>query len=270
MSDLHDALEDGGYSGHELERFLVRILFCLFAEDTGIFEREAFRLYIEDNTRPDGSDLGLHLARLFAVLNTPPEKRQTNLDETLGTFRYVNGDLFSESLGFADFNRDMRDRLLACTSFDWSKISPAIFGSLFQGVMEPRERRQSGGHYTSERDILKVVRSLFLDVLWSEFETVKNSKPELRQFQKKLASLRFFDPACGCGNFLVITYRELRLLEIEILKLLAVGESQKHMDVQTMSMIDVDAFCGIEISEWPAHRRSGNVAHGPPNEYEPQ
>ena len=252
MDDLHDTLEAGGYSGHELERFLVRILFCLFAEDTGIFDREAFRLYIVDRTQSDGSDLGIHLERLFAVLNTPPAKRQKNLDETLAAFQYVNGDLFAERLGFADLNRDMRNSLLACTAFNWSQISPAVFGSLFQGVMEPRDRRQIGGHYTSERDILKVVRSLFLDDLWSEFESIKGSKAQLRQFQNKLAGLRFLDPACGCGNFLVITYRELRLLEIELLKLLATGEQQKHIDIQTMSKIDVDAFYGIEISEWPA------------------
>jgi hypothetical protein len=165
MDDLHNALEAGGYRGHELERFLVRVLFCLFAEDTGIFDREAFRLYIEDRTKPDGSDLGLHLACLFALLNTPPDRRQTNLDETLAAFPCVNGDLFAESLGFAGFNRDMRNSLLACTRFDWSQISPAIFGSLFQGIMEPRKRRQIGGHYTSECDILKVVRALFLDGL---------------------------------------------------------------------------------------------------------
>jgi hypothetical protein len=214
MGDLHDALEAGGYIGHELERFLVRVLFCLFAEDTGIFERESFRLYIEDRTKPDGSDLGLHLARLFEVLNTPPEKRRKNLDEALAAFPYVNGDLFAEKLGFADFNRDMRNSLLACTRFDWSCISPAIFGSLFQGVMEPRERRQIGGHYTSERDILKVIRALFLDGLRAEFERVKRNKGQLKQFHRRLSRLRFLDPACGCGNFLVVTYRELRFFEI--------------------------------------------------------
>jgi len=250
MDDLHDTLEAGGYKGHELERFLVRVLFCLFAEDTGIFEREAFRLYIEDRTKPDGSDLGVHLARLFDVLNTPPEKRQKNLDETLVAFPYVNGDLFAEKLGFADLNRDMRNSLLACTRFDWSCISPAIFGSLFQGVMEPRERRQIGGHYTSERDILKVVRPLFLDDLRAEFERIKSNKNQLRQFHRKLAALRFLDPACGCGNFLVITYRELRLLEIEVLTALYRG--QKQLDIHNLSLIDVDAFYGIEISEWPA------------------
>lgn len=250
LGELHDTLEAGGYKGHELEQFLVRVLFCLFAEDTGIFEREAFHLYLENRTKPDGSDLGLHLARLFEVLNTSPEHRQTSLDETLAAFRYVNGDLFAERLGFADFNRDMRNALLACTRFDWSRISPAVFGSLFQGVMEPKERRQAGGHYTSERDILKVVRGLFLDELRDGFQKAKASKADLRRFHEKLGSLRFLDPACGCGNFLVITYRELRLLEIDILK--ALHGTQKALNIHEHTKVDVDAFHGIEISEWPA------------------
>ena len=265
MDDLHDALEAGGYRGHELERFLVRVLFCLFAEDTGIFEREAFRLYIEDRTKPDGSDLGLHLARLFDVLNTPPEKRQKNLDETLAAFPYVNGELFAEKLGFADFNRDMRNSLLACTRFDWSCISPAIFGSLFQGVMEPRERRQIGGHYTSERDILKVIRALFLDDLRAEFERIKGNKNQLRQFHQKLAGLRFLDPACGCGNFLVIAYRELRLLEIEVLEALqrpaaATGHRKPFAGRRGRLLRHRDQRVAR------ADRRSGDVADGPPDE----
>jgi len=251
MGRLHDTLETGGYSGHKLERFLVRILFCLFADDTGIFEREAFRLYIVNRTVVDGSDLGIHLARLFDILNTPPEKRQNNLEETLAVFPYVNGALFEEILGFADFNRDMRNALLTATRFDWSRISPAVFGSLFQAVMEPRERRQVGGHYTSERDILKVIRALFLDDLQEEFHKIGKNKAELRRFQQRLAKLRFLDPACGCGNFLVISYRELRLMEIEILKALH-GEIQQVTDIQHLSLIDVDAFYGFEIGEWPA------------------
>ena len=194
MGRLHDALEAGGYSGHQLERFLVRILFCLFSEDTGIFERESFKLYLLNRSAEDGSDLGLHLAHLFEVLNTPPAQRQKNLDEILAAFAYVNGELFAENLRFADFNRDMRNALLACTHFDWSRISPAIFGSLFQAVMEPKERRQIGGHYTNERDILKLIRSLFLDGLREEFERAKSSKAELRRFHQKLARLRFLDP----------------------------------------------------------------------------
>lgn len=254
MGRLHDTLEVGGYSGHKLERFLVRILFCLFGQCTGIFEPESFRLYLLNRTAEDGSDLGLHLAHLFEVLNTPPEKRQKNLDEALAAFRWVNGELFAENLGFADFNRDMRNALLACTRFDWSRISPAIFGSLFQAVMEPKERRQIGGHYTSERDILKVIRSLFLDDLRAEFERAKGSRAELRRFHEKLAGLRFLDPACGCGNFLVITYRELRQLELETLKLLYGLEGtggQQVFEIDRLSLADVDQFYGIEISEWP-------------------
>ncbi|MEI6297242.1 MAG: DNA methyltransferase, partial [bacterium] len=251
MGNLHDTLEFGGYKGHPLERFLVRVLFCLFAEDTGIFERDAFRLYLENHTKEDGSDLGLHLARLWEALNTTQEKRQKNLDEALAAFPYVNGALFGESLGFADFNRAMRDALLASTRFDWSRISPAIFGSLFQSVMEPKERRQIGGHYTSERDILKVIRALFLDDLRAQFERIQRHKPELKRFHQRLAQLRFLDPACGCGNFLVITYREVRALEIEVLKALH-GGAQQELDIQHLSRVDVDQFYGIEISEWPA------------------
>jgi len=258
LGKLHDELEAGGYTGHDLERFLVRIVFCLFAEDTGLFEPDSFQLYIENRTAPDGSDLGLHLARLFDVLNKPKEKRQANLDEDLAQFPYVNGDLFADVLGFADFNRPMRDALLECCGKDWDKISPAIFGSLFQSIMQPKERRQIGAHYTSERDILKVARSLFLDDLRAEFEARQKDKStgrtaRLEEFHKKLCSLRFLDPACGCGNFLVITYRELRQLELETLQALYGGQKELTLDeVNRVSQVDVDQFYGIEIEEWPS------------------
>lgn len=255
LGALHDALEDGGYTGHHLERFLVRVLFCMFAEDTGLFERNAFTDLIENHTAEDGSNLGMHLARLFEVLNTPDDQRQKNLLEELAELPYVNGDLFAETLRFADFNRAMRDRLLVCCRFDWSRISPAVFGSLFQSVMEPRERRQVGAHYTSERDILKLVRSLFLDDLRAEFERLNASKgtqreARLKDFHDRLGSLKFLDPACGCGNFLVVTYRELRLLEIEVLQ--AIHGKQMRTDIQFLSVVDVDALYGIEINEFPA------------------
>ncbi|MBC8206220.1 MAG: class I SAM-dependent DNA methyltransferase [Kiritimatiellaeota bacterium] len=258
LGALHDTLEAGGYSGHKLERFLVRILFCLFAEDTGLFERETFKLYILNRTAADGSDLGLHLARLFDVLNTDRKDRQQNLDETLDAFPYVNGALFAENLGFADFNRDMREALLTASAFDWSRISPAIFGSLFQAVMEPKERRQIGGHYTSERDILKLIRSLFLDDLREEFEQIKadrstRRKARLEEFLAGLRELRFLDPACGCGNFLVITYRELRQIELEVLLELLGGQRELTLDeVNRLSQVDVDQLYGIELGEWPA------------------
>ena len=258
MGALHDALEFGGYTGHDLERFLVRILFCLFAEDTGIFERESFHLFIENRTAADGSDLGEKLARLFEVLNTPTEKRQVNLDETLAAFPYVNGDLFNEHLGFADFNCDMRNALLACTRKDWSRISPAIFGSLFQSIMDDKKRRQIGAHYTSERDILKLIRSLFLDDLRNEFEARKSDRStgrraRLEEFHDKLCKLRFFDPACGCGNFLVIGYRELRQLELETLEAIFGKQTELTLaEINKLSQVDVDQFYGIEIGEWPA------------------
>ncbi len=250
LGNLHDALAAGGYKGHDLERFLVRILFCLFAEDTGLFEGDSFRLFVRNRTSADGTDLGAHLAELFEVLDTPKEERHKDLDEIFKDFPYVNGGLFSERLKFAHFNADMREKLLLCTEFDWAQISPAIFGSLFQSVMEPKERRQMGAHYTSERDILKVIRALFLDDLRAEFVKIRGNKPALKKFQQKLAGLTFFDPACGCGNFLVIAYRELRLLELELLKDL-LGEEQQIIDITHLSLVDVDAFYGIELAEWP-------------------
>ncbi len=250
LGRLHDTLYNGGYRGHDLERFLVRILFCLFSEDTGLFERESFRLYVENRTRPDGSDLGSHLARLFEVLDTPQGERQAHLDETLAAFPHVNGALFAERLRFADMNRDMRNALLAAMRFDWSKISPAIFGSLFQSVMEPADRRQIGGHYTNERDILKIVRSLFLDDLQAEFGRVRDNNARLQAFLGKLRKLTFFDPACGCGNFLVVAYRELRMLELEALK--AFYKGQQAIDIHQVSAVDVDQFHGVELMEWPA------------------
>ena len=223
----------------------------VFSRKTRIFDREAFRLYIENCTKPDGLDLGPHLARLFDVSNTPAEERQQNLDEALAAFPYVNGELFAETLGFADFNREMRKSLLACTRFDWSQISPAIFGSLFQGVMEPRARRQAGGHYTSERDIMKVIRPLFLDDLRAEFGGIKSNKNQLKQFHKKLAGLRFLDPACGCGNF-----PGDRLPRVAAARNGGVDDEldgrAAPLGHPNLSLVDVDAFYGIEIGEWPA------------------
>jgi len=251
MGKLHDALKAVGYTGHVLEVYLVRLLFCLFAEDTTIFEKRLFQEYIETKTSEDGSDLAHHLASLFYVLNQAPEKRLTNLDESLKDFPYVNGKLFEEPLPPAQFDSKMREALLDLCALDWSLISPAIFGSLFQSIMDSDARRNLGAHYTSEENILKLIKPLFLDALWAEFEKIKGNKNRLFEFHKKLRNLTFLDPACGCGNFLVITYRELRLLELEVLR--ASRESgQQVLDVQTLINIDVDQFYGIEIEEFPA------------------
>jgi hypothetical protein len=257
IGKLHDALKDAGYTGHNLERFLVRLVFCLFADDTGIFEpRDIFSALITQRTNPDGSDTGLWLSRLFEVLNTPVKQRQNNLDAELEQFPYVNGDLFQERLPFPDFNAAMRSLLIDVLDFSWDAISPAIFGSLFQSVMNPKDRRSQGAHYTTERNILKVIEPLFLDELRDEFTRLTERRDSGRRkaieaFHQKLSTLRFFDPACGCGNFLIITYRELRLLEIELLKALR-KDGQLALDVSQMSRIDVDQFFGIELGEFPA------------------
>jgi hypothetical protein len=251
MGKLHDRLEEIGYTGHPLEVYLVRILFLLFAEDTTIFNKQQFQDFLEQRTAEDGSDLASKLQELFQVLNTAKENRFKNLDEQLADFPYVNGKLFEENLPTASFDTKMRQALLDCCYIDWSKISPAIFGSMFQSVMNPKERRNLGAHYTSETNILKLIKPLFLDELWAEFESVKDNKNKLPEFHKKLSTLKFLDPACGCGNFLVITYRELRLLEFEVLKAHHKG-GQQFLDVGQILWIDVDQFAGIEYEEFPA------------------
>ena len=260
VGHLHDALAAAGYRRHDLERFLVRIVFCLFADDTGIFEpRDIFFDFIEDRTRDDGSDLGPFLSQLFQVLDTPENSRASTLDEDLARFPYVNGDLFRDPLRIPSFTAVMRGSLLDACRFDWSNISPAIFGALFQSVMEPAERRAQGAHYTTEKNILKVIEPLFMDDLNAEFGRLKSRRDsrrraDLHRFQEKLGQLRFFDPACGCGNFLIIAYRELRLLEIEVIREIHAGTStgsQDVLDVGFLSRVDVDQFYGIEIGEFP-------------------
>ncbi len=251
MGRLHDKLKAIGYEGHVLELYLVRLLFCLFADDTTIFEKELFLDFIRERTSEDGSDLAPRMSEFFYILNTPPEKRLKNLDEQLSAFPYINGKLFDENIPPASFDTEMRHILLDCCSLDWSKISPAIFGSMFQSVMNPKERRNLGGHYTSEKNILKLIKPLFLDDLWEEFRKVKSSKNKLLDFHRNLASLKFLDPACGCGNFLVITYRELRLLELEILRTLH-KQGEAFLSIESIVWLNVDMMYGIELEEFPA------------------
>jgi len=255
MGRLYDRLKAIGYTGHPLQLYLVRLLFCLFADDTGIFERSLLHDWLRERTHEDGSDLAPRLAELFDVLNTPTDKRLKTLDESLATFPYINGKLFEERLPVAAFDAAMREALLDACALDWSAISPAIFGALFQSVMDDEARRNLGAHYTSEKNIKKLIHPLFLDELRAEFEKIKGNRNKLFEFHKKLRTLRFLDPACGCGNFLVITYRELRLLELEVLRRLYNVEQefgQMQSDVSTIVLCDVDQFYGIEIEEFPA------------------
>ncbi len=252
MGRLHDQLKAADYAGHPLELLLVRLLFCMFADDTGIFQpAQSFRLWLETRTQPDGSDLGSQLAHACQILNTHPDRRPKNLEEQLAAFPYIDGKLFEETLPIASFTSAMRETLLDCCALDWSRISPAIFGALFQSIMDEKARRNLGAHYTSEQNILKVIKPLFLDNLWAEFERVKSNRNRLFEFHKKLRTLTFFDPACGCGNFLVVAYRELRKLELEILRA-ARRSGQRVLDVFNLIQLNVDQFYGIEIEEFPA------------------
>lgn len=262
LGKLHNSLKANGYEGHDLEQFLVRLLFCLFADDTGIFQRGIFEDLIRDFTREDGSNVGGFINEAFEVLNTPEDRRQANISAELNQLPYVNGELFAERLPTPYFTAAMREELITLCEFSWEKISPAIFGSLFQSVMDGAERRKAGAHYTTEKNIMKVIGPLFLDDLRSQFEHLKGLKRErekrLRAFHDRLASLHFLDPACGCGNFLVIAYRELRQLELEVLLALAAeerdaeGQLQRKLDVTGLSRVDVDQFAGIELFEFPA------------------
>ncbi|MCL2710098.1 MAG: N-6 DNA methylase [Planctomycetaceae bacterium] len=250
MANLHDDLERLGYEGHVLEIYLVRLLFCLFAEDTGIFPKDAFLSFVM-NSKEDGSDLSGRIVRLFDVLNMPDETRvkRTQLPPDLRAFRYINGGLFKDPLPPADFDAKMRLTLIDCCRFDWSKISPAIFGAMVQGVMDKDKRREIGVHYTSEENILKLIAPLFMDDLRLKFNRVKGDERRLDDFHEHIAKLKFLDPACGCGNFLMIAYRELRRLEIDILRIKK--SHQKVLDISVLLKVTIEQFYGIEIEDFP-------------------
>jgi type II restriction/modification system DNA methylase subunit YeeA len=250
MGKLHDKLKAIGYDGHHLELYLVRLLFCLFADDTSIFDRGIFQDYIELKTNEDGSDLAAHISQIFQILNTHEDKRLKNIDEALNAFPYVNGKLFEEALPMASYDSEMRNVLLQSCWLDWGKISPAIFGSLFQSVMDEKARRNLGAHYTSEKNILKLIKPLFLDELTAEYTSSKNDNRKLQKLHNKISKLRFLDPACGCGNFLIIAYRELRILELDIVKSLLKG--QQVTSINDYFLVDVDQFYGIEYEEFPS------------------
>ncbi len=253
MGKLHDALKAAGYAGHALEVLLVRLLFCLFADDTGIFQpAQSFRDWLEAETKPDGSDMGRALAELFDVLNTAEAARQKTQRDNFASFPYINGSLFAETHRPPAFDAKTRELLLDACALDWTNISPAIFGALFQSIMSGEDRRKLGAHYTSEENILKLIKPLFLDELRAEFEKIKNNANRLAEFHKRLRTLTFFDPACGCGNFLVIAYRELRLLELDILRAVNSGPGSRFLDIHGSIAVNVDQFYGIEIEEFPA------------------
>ena len=251
MGELYDALKDDNYDEYDLELFLIRLLFCVYAEDTEIFDQWQVEEYIFNEE--DITNIGNKIQKLFRTLDKPEDQRQNSLEDDLKAFPYVNGKLFETPIDPPSFNGHMINIMKKICNFNWSSISPAIFGSLFQSIINPELRRELGAHYTSESNILKVVNSLFMNDLWEEFYQAKGKRQNLEVLWDKIGKLEFFDPACGCGNFLIVAYKELRLLEYEILAiLLDEDENQVRFNSRSISKIRLEHFHGIEIEEFPS------------------
>ena len=262
---LHRALAASNYSREHLGLLLVRIVFCLFSDDAGIFPPgEPFKYYLALGSNEDGSDFGQRLDAVFSILNTPEDRRQTTLDGFLSELPYVNGGLFADPIPTVFFNAEMRHAVLDACEFNWSSVSPAIFGSMFQFVMDTDEsdiRHDFGAHYTSEKNILKVIDGLFMDDLREELASAGKNVTKLNELWEKLGKISLLDPACGCGNFLVVAYKELRHFELEILKLLhpqatkqmeGAGQAILPIDIRHLSKLSVERMYGIELLPFPA------------------
>jgi len=254
---------------HGLNVFLSRLLFCFFAEDTRIFEENQFTNAIDSHTQTDGSDLNVYFDKLFEVLRRPKKTRK-NLSGNLHTFPYVNGGLFEKNIKAPHFTRRSRQAVIDSGELNWSAINPDIFGSMFQAVISADQRSSLGQHYTSVPNIMKVIEPLFLNDLKEAFEKGKNEPRKLNNLLKRISKLKIFDPACGSGNFLIIAYREIRKLEITILKQLQVlqkavsgfapaqleliPKSQltlaAQFQVELFSRVQLTQFYGIEIDDF--------------------
>ena len=258
VAKLHQAFISDGVNADELALFLTRLIFCFFADDTGIFgQKNLLDGLLKNEARSDGSNLNEVFTTLFDTLNT--KDRSSRLPESYAAFAYINGDLFSQSIRIPYFDENLYNLVVQCNSLDWSEISPAIFGSMFQSVLDiddtansDDKRREFGAHYTSEKNILKVINSLFLQELRDEFSKCAKDKPRALKLYEKLPTLKFFDPACGCGNFLIIAYRELRLLENQLIAQIY-GEQRGLLDISSMCKVTVEQFYGIEIEPHAAH-----------------
>lgn len=252
LGELYDLLvaenpEWVAEGSHELNIFLSRLLFCFFAEDTGIFDdKNIFTETLINNTQTDGSDIHIFLQQLFSKLNTKPNEGV--FPKFLDKFPYVNGGLFRDVIQVPKFSPKSRQLFIESGELEWSEINPDIFGSMIQAVADPSERDNLGMHYTSVINILKLIKPLFLDELYEEFDANKSNKTALEKLLNRLGKIKFFDPACGSGNFLIITYKELRNLEIQIIKqLLDIETKQKKI---YFSEIQLSQFYGIEIKDF--------------------
>ncbi|CPS10504.1 class I SAM-dependent DNA methyltransferase [Mycobacteroides abscessus] len=263
MGTLYTHLEAAGVGEHDATLLLARLLFLLFGDDADMWKPAGlFEEYLRDSTTPD--HLHNQLVELFSVLDIDEKHRDLPAGSPLARFRHINGGLFHGDLRLPQLPAAFRDALLEACDFNWSVISPAVFGSMFQTVKTKEARRHGGEHYTTEENILKTIRPLFLDEYRDRLERARDDKAQLTKLHNDLAKLRFLDPACGCGNFLIVAYRELRALELEILKhrrdldMEAIAQGKKveraqlSLDVTGDIKITLDHFFGIEIEEWPA------------------
>jgi type II restriction/modification system DNA methylase subunit YeeA len=279
LSDVHDALEEENYKGKKLQIFMTRVLFCLYAEDTGVFEPFLFTKLVE-KCPSDGDMLGIQLQRLFNLLNTneATRKKQQKPHQDIDVFPYVNGGLFADtSEDPPTLNARLYKALMSCCYFDWRTIDPVIFGSLFQGLEESEERRKGGQHFTTEKNILRALSPLFLDELKQSFEAITQKVPELANrkngqytqlmneikkdsvnLMTRLRTMKVLDPACGSGNFLILAYRELRRLELQLLILQQQVSTQDQGFDEVSPLVNLNQFYGIEIDEWAA--QIANVA----------
>lgn len=266
LETLHIMLREKNYPRNATELLMTRIVFCMFADYTGIFEVGQYRSYILKHTKEDGSDIVDKMGSLFVVLNTPEDERYQQGD--LGDFRYINGGLFDVQIPTGiRLNKEIRDMLLKISELDWSQISPIIFGSMFEGAMDDKKRHDLGAHFTSEINIMKVLDSLFLDELNAEFQKILNLKigklNKLNEFHNKISSLVFLDPACGSGNFLMLAYRELRRLEHEVVSKILIQEWKKDnrgtlgteyqdtlLTIEDRIKVEVNHFYGIELQPY--------------------
>lgn len=252
LAKLYDEILKNNPTGtheeiHALNLFLTRLLFCYFAEDSNIFDDNLFTDSISSHTQVDGTDLTNYLERLFEVFNTDDKSREANLPEYLKAFPYVNGGLFRDKHPLPKFTTKSRNIMIDIGGLDWSAINPDIFGSMIQAVVTPEHRGDMGMHYTSVPNIMKVMQPLFLDELYEVFEKAQGSKKKLQELINRISNLKIFDPACGSGNFLIIAYKELRALEMKILKAIDDLSPQKSF---AFSEIKLTQFYGIELDDF--------------------
>ncbi|MDA7960766.1 MAG: N-6 DNA methylase, partial [Nitrosopumilus sp.] len=256
MDNIYKKLVKYDHDPEVLNKWMTRLAYCMFAEDAGIFKKSnQFSDYIEKHTRKDGHNLGNEINRVFDVLKSP--KRAKNLPGDLEAFEYINGGLFEESLAEVHCDEEIRKAILAASEFSWHEITPSIFGSMFEGIMDKDQRRETGSHYTTTENVLKVINPLFMDSLRAEYEGImstggpkKTVQSRLAKFQDKLAGLRFLDPACGSGSFLITTYKELRQLEFKVIE--SMYDHREVISSTVSSKVDVNQFYGIELNPFAA------------------